>query len=134
MEAAKWRLPSRTGLKRERRCLHRSGAVVRIRAWFVIEAGRYTCLLVIIHIIGDFNMLKPQFVEDLSARMSEILASSPARDLEKNLQAMLSAAFTRLNLVTREEFDVQAKVLMRTREKLAVIEQKIAELEQQAQK
>ena len=79
-------------------------------------------------------MLKPQFVEDLSARMSEILASSPARDLEKNLQAMLSAAFTRLNLVTREEFDVQAKVLMRTREKLAVIEQKIAELEQQAQK
>jgi len=90
--------------------------------------------LVIIHIIGDFNMLKPQFVEDLSARMSEILASSPARDLEKNLQAMLSGAFTRLNLVTREEFDVQAKVLMRTREKLAVIEQKIAELEQKNQK
>ena len=124
----------RTGLKRERRCLHRSGAVVRIRVWFVIEAERYTCLLVIIHIIGDFNMLKPRFVEDLSARMSEILASSPARDLEKNLQAMLSGAFTRLNLVTREEFDVQAKVLMRTREKLAVIEQKIAELEQKNQK
>lgn len=84
--------------------------------------------------IGDFNMLKPQFVEDLNARMSEILASSPARDLEKNLQVMLSGVFTRLNLVTREEFDVQAKVLMRTREKLAVIEKKIAELEQQAQK
>jgi len=79
-------------------------------------------------------MLKPQFVEDLNARMSEILASSPARDLEKNLHAMLSGVFNRLNLVTREEFDVQAKVLMRTREKLAVIEQKIAELEQQAQK
>ena len=79
-------------------------------------------------------MLKPQFVEDLNARMSEILASSPARDLEKNLQVMLSGVFTRLNLVTREEFDVQAKVLMRTREKLAVIEKKIAELEQQAQK
>lgn len=84
--------------------------------------------------IGDFNMLKPRFVEDLNARMSEILASSPARDLEKNLQVMLSGVFTRLNLVTREEFDVQAKVLMRTREKLAVIEKKIAELEQQAQK
>ncbi len=79
-------------------------------------------------------MLKPRFVEDLNARMSEILASSPARDLEKNLQAMLSGVFTRLNLVTREEFDVQAKVLIRTREKLAVIEKKIAELEQQAQK
>ena len=84
--------------------------------------------------IGDFNMLKPRFVEDLNARMSEILASSPARDLEKNLQVMLSGVFTRLNLVTREEFDVQAKVLMRTREKLAVIEKKIAELEQQARK
>ncbi len=84
--------------------------------------------------IGDFNMLKPRFVEDLNARMSEILASSPARDLEKNLQVMLSGVFTRLNLVTREEFDVQAKVLMRTREKLAVIEKKIVELEQQAQK
>ncbi len=114
--------------------MHRSGAVVRIRVWFVIEAERYTCLLVIIHIIGDSNMLKPRFVEDLSARMSEILASSPARDLEKNLQAMLSGAFTRLNLVTREEFDVQAKVLMRTREKLAVLEKKIAELEQKNQK
>jgi BMFP domain-containing protein YqiC len=66
--------------------------------------------------------------------MSEILASSPARDLEKNLQVMLSGVFTRLNLVTREEFDVQAKVLMRTREKLAVIEKKMVELEQQAQK
>ena len=84
--------------------------------------------------IGDFNMLKPRFVEDLNARMSEILASSPARDLEKNLQVMLSGVFTRVNLVTREEFDVQAKVLMRTREKLAVIEKKIVELEQQAQK
>ena len=84
--------------------------------------------------IGDFNMLKPRFVEDLNARMSEILASSPARDLEKNLQVMLSGVFTRLNLITREEFDVQAKVLMRTREKLAVIEKKIVELEQQAQK
>jgi BMFP domain-containing protein YqiC len=84
--------------------------------------------------IGDFNMLKPRFVEDLNARMSEILASSPARDLEKNLQVMLSGVFTRLNPVTREEFDVQAKVLMRTREKLAVIEKKMVELEQQAQK
>ena len=84
--------------------------------------------------IGDFNMLKPRFVEDLNARMSEILASSPARDLEKNLQVMLSGVFTRLNLVTREEFDVQAKVLMRTREKLAVIEKKIVELEQRLEK
>ncbi len=74
-------------------------------------------------------MSKAQFIEDLNARMSEILASSPARDMEKNLHLMLSSAFNRLNLVTREEFDVQAKVLARTREKLAAVETKLVEME-----
>jgi BMFP domain-containing protein YqiC len=74
-------------------------------------------------------MSKAQFIEDLNARMSEILASSPARDMEKNLHLMLNSAFNRLNLVTREEFDVQAKVLARTREKLAAVEAKLAEME-----
>ncbi|MCX7151750.1 MAG: accessory factor UbiK family protein [Proteobacteria bacterium] len=74
-------------------------------------------------------MSKAQFIEDLNARMSEILASSPARDMEKNLHLMLSSAFNRLNLVTREEFDVQAKVLARTREKLAAVEAKLVEME-----
>lgn len=77
-------------------------------------------------------MATAKFIEDLNARMSEILASSPARDLQKNLHVMLTSAFNRLNLVTREEFDVQAKVLARTREKLSAVEAKIAELEQQA--
>ncbi len=74
-------------------------------------------------------MSKAQFIEDLNARMSEILASSPARDMEKNLHLMLNSAFNRLNLVTREEFDVQAKVLARTREKLAAVEAKLVEME-----
>ncbi|MEI6302480.1 MAG: accessory factor UbiK family protein [Betaproteobacteria bacterium] len=74
-------------------------------------------------------MSKAQFIEDLNARMSEILASSPARDMEKNLHLMLNSAFNRLNLVTREEFDVQAKVLARTREKLVAVEAKLAEME-----
>lgn len=77
-------------------------------------------------------MSKAKFIEDLNARMSEILASSPARDMEKNLHLMLNGAFNRLNLVTREEFDVQAKVLARTREKLAAVEAKIAEMEDKA--
>ena len=77
-------------------------------------------------------MSKTKFIEDINARVSEILASTPARELEKNLQAMLSGAFNRLNLVTREEFDVQAKVLARTREKLGALEAKIGELEQKA--
>lgn len=74
-------------------------------------------------------MSKAKFIEDLNARMSEILASSPAREMEKNLHLMLNGAFNRLNLVTREEFDVQAKVLARTREKLAAVEAKLAEME-----
>lgn len=74
-------------------------------------------------------MSKAQFIEDLNARMSEILASSPARDMEKNLHLVLNSAFNRLNLVTREEFDVQAKVLARTREKLAAVEAKLVEME-----
>ncbi len=71
---------------------------------------------------------KPLF-EDISARISEVLAASPAKDIEKNLRALLSSAFTRMDLVTREEFDVQAKVLARTREKLTALEARIAELD-----
>jgi BMFP domain-containing protein YqiC len=71
---------------------------------------------------------KPIF-EDISARLSEVLAASPAKDIEKNLRVMLSGAFSRLDLVTREEFDVQAKVLTRTREKLVALETRLEELE-----
>jgi ubiquinone biosynthesis accessory factor UbiK len=74
-------------------------------------------------------MPKSEILEDLSARISEFLAASPARDLEKNLRALLSGAFAKLDLATREEFDVQAKVLLRTREKLAELEARVAELE-----
>jgi BMFP domain-containing protein YqiC len=70
-----------------------------------------------------------KFVEELSAKMSEFLAASPARDLEKNFRAMMTSGLARLDLVTREEFDVQAKVLARTREKLAALEARLAELE-----
>ncbi len=67
--------------------------------------------------------------QELSARLSELIASSPARDLEKNARAMLAGFFTRLDLVTREEFDVQSDVLRRTREKLEQLEAKVVELE-----
>jgi len=67
--------------------------------------------------------------DDISARVSEVLARSPAKDIEKNLRSMLSGAFSRLDLVTREEFDVQAKVLARTREKLVALEARLSEYE-----
>lgn len=74
-------------------------------------------------------MLKQKLVEEFTAKVSEVLAASPARDLEKNLRATLTALFAKLDLVTREEFDVQAQVLARTREKLAELETRLARLE-----
>jgi BMFP domain-containing protein YqiC len=71
-----------------------------------------------------------RLIEEVNARLSELLATSPARDVERNVKAVVTAAFERLELATREEFDVQAKVLARTREKLAALEARVAELEQ----
>ena|SRR5687768_5455807 len=67
---------------------------------------------------------------EIDQRLREVFAQSPAADLEKNLRALLTSFFARLDLVTREEFDVQRQVLLRTREKLAALEAQIAELEQ----
>jgi len=78
-------------------------------------------------------MTNPSLLEQLQARISEVLAQSPARDVEKNLKAMLTAFFARMDLVTREEFDIQREVLLRTREKLEALERKVAELEAQAE-
>ena len=74
-------------------------------------------------------MAENKLFEDIDRRMRDILARSPAADLEKNLRALLQSAFSRLDLVTREEFDVQREVLARTRAKLAELEAKLAELQ-----
>ena len=68
-------------------------------------------------------------LEDLSARIREFLAASPAKDVEKNVRALLTAAFAKLDLATREEFEVQSQALSRTREKLAELERRVVELE-----
>jgi BMFP domain-containing protein YqiC len=74
-------------------------------------------------------MPQTRILDDLSARISEFLAASPAKDVEKNLQALLSAAFAKLDLATRAELDIQAKVLARSRERLTELEARVAELE-----
>ena len=66
---------------------------------------------------------------DLSARLAQFAAGNPAKDLERNFRAMLGATFARLDLVSREEYDVQVKVLARAREKLEALEARIAQLE-----
>lgn len=73
-----------------------------------------------------------KLVDEISARIKEVMARTPAADIERNLRATLAALFTRLDLVTREEFDVQAAVLARTREKLVILEARLAELEKAA--
>lgn len=70
-----------------------------------------------------------RFVDDVGAKVSELLAASPARDLEKNFRALLAAGLARLDLVTREEFDVQATLVRRALEKVAELEARVAELE-----
>ena len=79
----------------------------------------------------DFEacMADTRLFEEIDRKMRELLAQSPARDLEKNLRALLTSAFGRRELVTREEFDVQREVLARTRAMLADLEAKLAELE-----
>ncbi|SER28026.1 hypothetical protein SAMN05421690_101634 [Nitrosomonas sp. Nm51] len=76
-------------------------------------------------------MLNKNVIEEINSKVSEILQNSPAKDVEKNMRAVLSGVFSRLDLVTREEFDVQHEVLLRTREKLIQLETKVKELEQQ---
>ncbi len=70
------------------------------------------------------------FIEDLSLKIKEALANSPAGDLEKNIHALLQSTFTKLALVSREEFDVQTEVLRQTRKKLEALEKQISMLEQ----
>ena len=74
-------------------------------------------------------MTQARLLEDLSARINEFLAAAPAKDLERNLRALLSSAFAKLDLATREEFEVQAAVLLRAREKLIDLEARVAGLE-----
>ena len=79
-------------------------------------------------------MLNPKSIDEISARISEMIAASPAKDIEKNARALLASAFARLDLVTREDFDLQVAMLARTREKLTALEARIATLEAGAQK
>ena len=74
-------------------------------------------------------MIDPKFFDDLRSRIDEALRNSPAQDIEKNLRALLASWFERLDLVLREDFDVQKKLLERAQAKLVELEARVAELE-----
>lgn len=79
-------------------------------------------------------MDKTNFFDDLQSKISQALENSPAKDIEKNVKAMLTQGFSKLDLVTREEFDVQTQVLAKTRAKLEALEARVTELEAQLKK
>lgn len=76
-------------------------------------------------------MSNPKFLDEIAAKLNEAVASSPAKDIEKNVRALLAQGFAKLDLVSREEFDVQAELLSRTRQKLDELEKRVAILEAQ---
>ncbi|MBS1186627.1 MAG: accessory factor UbiK family protein [Burkholderiaceae bacterium] len=72
-----------------------------------------------------------QFFDDLQAKLGKVLEDSPAKDIEKNVKALLTQGFAKLDLVTREEFDAQALQLANIRARLDRLEKRIEELETQ---
>lgn len=75
------------------------------------------------------NNMTPAFLNDISTRLKTLFESSPAADLDRNVRAFVTATFARMDLVTREEFDIQKAVLARTREKLRELEARVADIE-----
>jgi len=71
----------------------------------------------------------PKILDELTAKLKQAIEGSPAKDIEKNMRAAMTGVFSRLDLVTREEFDVQRQVLLRTREKLQQLELRVSALE-----
>lgn len=74
-------------------------------------------------------MLNAEKLNEISNKIKEVVSGSPLGDVEKNMHALLKSVFTKMELVSREEFDVQAEVLRNTRQKLEQLEAKLAVLE-----
>ncbi|MEJ7805531.1 MAG: accessory factor UbiK family protein [Telluria sp.] len=70
------------------------------------------------------------FFNDLQGKINQTIESSPAKDIEKNVKAMMTQGFSKLDLVTREEFDIQNQVLAKTRAKLEALERRVQQLEE----
>ena len=77
-------------------------------------------------------MINTKLLDELADRLKAIATTNPAADVEKNMRALLSSTFARLNLVTRDEFDAQSAMLARTRAKLEELKKQVAELEQKS--
>jgi BMFP domain-containing protein YqiC len=74
-------------------------------------------------------MFNSETLDELTRKISQAFRESPAKDAERSIKALLQSGLQRLNVVPREEFEIQAQVLARTRAKLEALEARVAELE-----
>ena len=74
-------------------------------------------------------MLNQKLLDEINTKVNDLVAQSPVKDVEKNMRVLLAGVFTKLDLVTRDEFNVQQEMLIRTREKLTELEARITKLE-----
>ena len=79
-------------------------------------------------------MLNSAFLQELSIKIKELIKNSPAGDLDRNIHALIQGALTKMELISREEYDVQTEVLKHTREKLNALEKKLETIEDLLQK
>ena len=99
--------------------------------WFIV-AAYHTTIIVRIYPNREHKMIDPKKIEQIARQVHESMPKGIrefGEDVEKKIRQTLQSQLTRLDLVSREEFDVQTQVLLRTREKLALLEQRLSELE-----
>lgn len=77
----------------------------------------------------DIMQKMQNIANDMQTKVGDAIRQSPAKDLEKNVRGLMTQGFQKLDLVTREEFDIQTQVLARTRAKLEELEAKVTALE-----
>lgn len=75
-------------------------------------------------------MIPAQLFDEVASRISQLASSGPAADLERNARAVLTGLLGRLDLVTREEFEIQRALLLRAQDQLRALETRINQLEQ----
>jgi len=78
---------------------------------------------------SDFFQKFQSMAEDVQKKVADAVKDSPAKDLEKNVRGLMNQGFQKMDLITRQEFDIQIQVLAKTREKLEALEAKVAALE-----
>lgn len=96
---------------------------------FAVMAGNSDYTLVIQKIECEDVMNRTQWLEDFQKNLSDLIARSPAADVERNVKAMMGQAFAKMDLITREEFDVQADLLARARERVDQLQTQVQQLE-----